>query len=141
MAIKLPIDLSILSQQALEQVAAQLPGRASRASNALRNSIMEVLSGERSGKTYRRPTGGTYVASAPGEPPAWRTGTLAKSWRPIIYGENHQNPAIESNVQYAWLDEGSPGGKIKPRPYEQKTIDAAMPEIEAIYSEPFDLDL
>lgn len=139
--MKIPIDLSGLADKAIQQIANELPDRADLASNELRNAVMEVLGGPRSGKVYRKPTGGKYRASAPGEPPAWRLGTLAKSWRVVTYGENNQNPAIESSVSYAWLDKGSPGGMIKPRPYADKTIETAMPEVEKIYSEPFDLDL
>lgn len=162
--MKIPIDLSGLADKAVQQVANELPDRAVRASNELRNAVMEVLSGPRSGRVYKKPGtygkrmskqtksllsdygkklrgGQLYRASAPGEPPAWRTGTLARSWRGVTYGENSQNPAVESEISYAWLDEGSPGGMIKPRPYFQKTIETAMPEVEKIYSEPFDFDL
>lgn len=139
--MKIPIDLSGLADEAIQQVANELPARADLASNELRNAVMDVLDGPRSGKVYRKPAGGKYRASAPGEPPAWRMGTLAKSWRKVTYGENNQNPAIESSVSYAWLDNGSPGGMIKPRPYADKTIEVAMPEVGKIYSEPFDLDL
>lgn len=139
--MKIPIDLSGLADAAIQQIADELPDRAYRASNEIRNAVMEVLSGTRSGRVYYKPAGGKYKASSPGEPPAWRTGDLAKSWRGITYGADNQNPAIESDVSYAWLNDGSPGGMIKPRPYFQKTIETAMPEVEKIYSEPFDLDL
>ncbi len=118
-------------------VRRQLPSRAFRAANELRNASLEVLAGSRSGRTYRSPLGGSYTASAPGEPPAVRTGALRSLWRPTASGVGGINPAIETDVPYAWLDEGSPGGMIKPRPYVKKVVEMAMPEIDAIYSEPY----
>lgn len=56
----------------------------------------------------------------------------------LDWQQDYSNFLAES---YAWLDKGSPGGMIKPRPYADKTIETAMPEVEKIYSEPFDLDL
>lgn len=45
-------------------------------SKAWGNASLYVLRGKRSGKVYRVPnTGKTYRASAPGEPPAVRSGT------------------------------------------------------------------
>lgn len=116
----------------------ELPSRAVRASMELHNAAIETFQGGgRSGRTYRKPSGGTYVASAPGEVPAWRTGTLATHWEPKQSGPGGINPTIETSVPYAWLDEGSPGGMIAPRPYVQKIVETAMPQIEAIYAEPY----
>ncbi len=114
------------------QIRNELPARAARASIELRNASLEVLSGARSGRTY-----GGHTASAPGEPPAVRSGALRKSWKPVASGAGGVNPAIESNIPYAWLDGGSPGGKIKPRPYVKPIQEMAMPAIEAIYAEPY----
>ena len=51
-----------------------------RAVNTVRNTTLETLSGSRSGRTYRVPgTSRTYVASAPGEPPAQATSRLRQS--------------------------------------------------------------
>lgn len=133
------IDIVGAVKDAVNQVNAELPVRAASAANELRNASLEVLRGQRSGRTYKTPAGGSYTASAPGESPAVRTGTLRRSWRPVQYGANHQNPAIESNVPYAWLDKGSPKGMIKPRPYAQKIIDMAKPKVEAIYAAPFNV--
>lgn len=84
----------------------------------------------KSGKISKR----HYVASSPGEPPAVRTGTLRRSFRSIV--TDGQNPAIESNVEYAsYLENGT--SKMAPRPYAEKTVNLAMPKIEAIYNEPW----
>lgn len=113
------------------------------ASHELRNASLEVLRGKRGGRLYRRAGyKRRYRASAPGEPPAVRTGTLRRSWRPLYIGDERQNPAIESSVPYAdYMEDGTPGGKIAPRPYEEKIKEKAMPKIREIYGEPFDLNL
>ena len=49
---------------------------------------------------------------------------------------------IESSVPYAdYMENGTPGGKIAPRPFAERIIEKARPKIEAIYDEPFDLNL
>jgi hypothetical protein len=50
------------------------------AGSVVRTKTLEVLSGQRSGREYRKPgTKKTYIASAPGEPPAVRFGRLRTS--------------------------------------------------------------
>jgi hypothetical protein len=134
------IDLAGISSQVLNQVNAELPARAASASQSLRNASLEILRGQRGGRTYRKPGGGVYTASAPGEPPAVRSGRLRGSWRPVQFGASHQNPAIESNVPYTgYMENGTPGGMIAPRPFAEKIVEKARPEVEAIYSMPFNI--
>jgi hypothetical protein len=48
-------------------------------------SLMEVLSGPRSGKVYKVPmTGKKYTASAPGEAPAQASGTLRVTYKYML---------------------------------------------------------
>ena len=133
------IDLSGISSKVVNQVNAELPARAAAASQKLRNASLLVLRGKRSGKQYKKPSGKPYTASAPGEPPAVRTGTLRRNWRPVQHGANHQNPAIETNVPYTgYLEQGT--SKMAPRPFEQKIIEKAKPKVEAIYAQPYDIN-
>ena len=85
----------------------------------------------------------TYTASAPGEPPALRFGTLQKSFKRRTYadkiGSNLVVHAItESDLQvngYLLGDLLENGTKrIAPRPFKQKTIDAALPKITQIFA-------
>ena len=122
----------------VSQVEAQLPARATRCSIALKNASMEVLSGPRSGRSYRKPNGGTYIASAPGEPPAARTTTLQGSFSPIQAGPNVA--AIETSVNYAArLESGS--GRMAARPYRQRIIEAAAPAVEQIMNGPYSVGI
>ena len=59
------------------------------------------------------------------------------SWGMKATGDGKGNYAagIYTDVPYAEkLDEGTPGGKIAPRPYKQRIIDAAKPRVIQIFS-------
>ena len=117
--------------------------RGVRAVNAIRNAELEVLKGQRSGKVYRKPfSKATYTASAPGEPPARRTGNLRMHWNGQVKSENSSGGGVaiiaelESQEPYAGiLDNGT--SKMAARPFTEKIKEKAMPEIQRIYSEPY----
>lgn len=123
-------------------VSRQVVSRATRAVNALRNAELEVLRGQRSGKRYiKYPYRSTYTASAPGEPPARRTGNLRLHWNGTVETSTNGNgvevkAVLESQEGYAaYLDEGT--SKMAARPFKEKIIEKAKPSIEKIYSEPY----
>lgn len=117
--------------------------RGVRAVNAIRNAELEVLKGQRSGRVYRKPfSRATYTASAPGEPPARRTGNLRMHWNGQVKSENASSGGVaivaelESQESYAgYLDSGTP--KMAARPFVEKIKEKATPEIQKIYSEPY----
>lgn len=117
--------------------------RGVRAVNAIRNAELEVLKGQRSGKVYRKPySKATYTASAPGEPPARRTGNLRMHWNGQVKSENSSSGGVaiiaelESQESYAgYLENGT--SKMAARPFSDKIKEEAMPEIQRIYSEPY----
>lgn len=126
----------------VDQINFEVKSRAFRAANELRNSALTILRGQRSGRVYRRPfSSSKYTASAPGEPPAVRSGDLRRSWRQKTASEGTGKgltvkPAITTDVKYApILDDGS--GKMTSRPIEEPVIEAAKPRIKQIYSEPY----
>lgn len=147
----------------VDKINFEAKSRAFRAATELRNSALTVLRGQRSGRVYRRPfSSSKYTASAPGEPPAVRSGDLRRNWRQRTASESTGKgltvkPAIATEVKYApILDEGFDGEvekKIKkkdgstkttqyhltiaPRPFEEPIIEDAKPRIKAIYSEPY----
>ena len=131
-------DMQKRIQQTVKETNNLAKSCAVRASNELRNAALNVLRGQRSGRVYKKPhTKATYTASAPGEPPAVRTGMLRMSWGTKATGDGKGNYAagIYTDVPYAEkLDEGTPGGKIAPRPYKQRIIDAAKPRVIQIFS-------
>lgn len=143
----------------------QMSSRAYRAANELRNASQLVLRGQRSGRRYTVPGTGRmtynkrkhtakityrkYTASAPGEPPAVRTGAFRMSWTPKAYTQS-SNPAqfsvvsqVESrqrtdNGKYLLgeiLENGT--GRMAPRPHQQEIQTKALPQIMKIYNEPY----
>ena len=117
--------------------------RGVRAVNAIRNAELEVLKGQRSGRVYRKPhMKATYTASAPGEPPARRTGNLRMHWNGQVKSENASGGGVaivaelQSQEPYAGnLENGT--SKMAARPFVEKIKEEATPEIQKIYSEPY----
>lgn len=144
------ITYSIAPDVAIEEVVnsirQQVEARSYRAANELRNSALEVLRGQRSGRTYRVPGKKVYyTASAPGEPPAVRTGLFRISWQPSAhYWYGSYISRVESdkrtdNGKYLLgeiLEDGT--SRMAPRPYQDRILEDAEPKIERIYSAPYD---
>ena len=114
-----------------------------RASRELRSAALRVLSGRRSGRTYRVPyTQANYRASAPGEAPAARTGTLMKSWNTFdrFFGivdrgrstVGRYSSGIQTNVPYAELLENGTS-RMAARPFRERIIRQASPRIGDIF--------
>ena len=125
------------------QINQQVKSRGTRVKNALRNAELEVLKGKRSGRKYRKPDSKRrYTASAPGEPPARRGGTLRLNWTGGVESQNTSGNTvkvtayIESNTPYAsYLENGT--AKMEPRPYVDRIREKAQPEIEKIVNEDY----
>jgi hypothetical protein len=149
------MDIIGPAQQIYQSIEKEAQRRSYQASNELRNASLRVLRGQRSGRRYRVPfTRGNYLknrkrtrrhavwytASAPGEPPAVRTGTLRNSWWPRP--RSHRTAAgrtiyaaVFSPVKYAYFLEAGKG--MAPRPFVDRIKQMAMPRISAIYRRPY----
>ena len=150
---KASVEIKRMVAQSVEDIKHKVKSRSYRAAVKIRNASNEVLSGTRSGKTYRMPNSkSTYQASAPGEPPAVRTGHFRQSWSEKVYAEETAkgitvHSAIESNQKVgkgyllgAILEGGTKKGKkrlMKPRPYQKRVKEKALPEIKSIYKAPY----
>lgn len=121
----------------------QVVSRATRALNALRNAELEVLKGQRGGRVYRKyPYKSTYTASAPGEPPARRTGALRLHWNGKVEtaaaksGVTNVVIVLESETHYAgYLEHGT--SKMAARPFHDRIVEKATPEITKIYGQSY----
>lgn len=148
----------------VEGINRKVASRGVRAVNALRNAELEVLKGQRSGRVYKKPGthgkaskatkkllgdyghtlrgGQLYRASAPGEPPARRTGALRMHWNGHVESKSVSGngivitAALESGEKYAGILENGTGN-MAPRPFVEKIKEKAMPEIRKIYSKPY----
>lgn len=137
----------------------QMEGRAWKAALALRNSSQLVLRGQRSGRRYKVPgtfrrqrdktdgkmkNGRYYTASAPGEPPAVRTGTFRNSWQPTsLVSDERYISKIESDVKTdngkhtlgEVLENGT--SRMAPRPHHDRILQHAERTIVRIYEQPY----
>lgn len=135
--------LKIAVDDAVKKVNREAASRGVRAVNAIRNAELEVLRGKRSGRVYRKPhTKSHYTASAPGEPPARRTGNLRLNWNGTVESSItgsclRVTAVLESQERYStYLENGT--RRMAPRPFKQPISEKAMPEIERIYHEKYD---
>ncbi len=100
-----------------------------------REATVELLSGMRTGKLYKKPgTNVWYRASAPGEPPAVMFGDLRRSIKPEV-------EVVARVVKSKWgsdmlkaprLEAGDLSVNLKPRPFIEPSIKKAWPKIERI---------
>lgn len=135
--------LKIAVDDTVKKVNKEAASRGVRAVNAIRNAELEVLRGKRSGRIYRKPhSKARYTASAPGEPPARRTGNLRLNWNGTVESSStgsgiKVSAVLESQERYStYLENGT--RRMAPRPFKQPISEKAMPEIERIYHEKYD---
>ena len=149
-------EIDVIVNKTVEEIEQKAKQRGYEAANVLTNEVKKVLSGQRSGRVYKvnktgekpqnskkgrrksKKGGVVYTASAPGEPPALRFGTLQKSFKRRTYGDKIGNNLLihvitESDLQVNGyllgdlLENGTE--RISPRPFKQKTIEVALPKV------------
>lgn len=127
-----------------DDIERQMMSRAYQAAQALKKAELQVLRGQGGGRRYRvSGTGASYTASAPGQPPAVRTGAYRSSYAPRSEQKsgNVYRSLIESGLSVnGWnlgnlLENGT--SKMAPRPHDERIIQKALPEISRIYNRPF----
>ncbi len=150
MSVKISYSIKpdVAIEQAVQSIRQQVEARSYQAANEIRNSTLEILRGQRNGRRYRVPGKRVYyTASAPGEPPAVRTGLFRISWKPTALKEGDtyisrvESDRRTDNGKFLLgeiLEQGTPGGRMAPRPYQDKILEHAEPAIVRIYSAPYD---
>ena len=145
-----------ITDEITSQIRAQMQSRSYRAANELRNSALLVLRGQRTGRRYKVPgtyrrqrdpvtgqmkNGRYYTASAPGEPPAVRTGIFRLSWQPeahVVYGSYISRIASDvrtddgNHLLGEVLENGT--ARMAPRPHHDRILEDAEPKIYRIYN-------
>ncbi len=137
------ISLRAILDRNIEHIKRQMPSRCYRGAHKLRNAAVKILGQQGGGRRYYVPgTSRLYTASAPGEPPAARTGTFKNSWQPKVICDGASFISrIESNVNVnghnlgELLENGT--SRMAPRPHHDRIKQQALPEIVRIYSEPY----
>ena len=144
-------------ERIVEHIKEEMGRRTYSAANELRNAAILTLRGQRSGRRYKVPgtysrqrdktdgkmkRGRYYTASAPGEPPAMRTGLFRMSWQPSARIEDGlYTSMIESSLMVGTknkyllgeiLEDGT--SKMAPRPYQELILNRAVAKIKRIYS-------
>ena len=144
------------------QAGQEVQNRGYSASTQLKNAANHVLRGERHGRRYKVPGtyrlqmdkvagkkrhGRYYTASAPGEPPAVRTGMFRARWSQRtraedlgggecnVYGSIVHYQRVNGRLLGEILEEGT--RNMAPRPYKQRIIDQALPKVIKIYKKPY----
>ena len=156
------IDVPNLNQivnEYTDRVRTQMEARSFKVANELQTAAQLVLRGQRSGRRYKVPgtyrrqrdktdgkmkNGRYYTASAPGEPPAVRTGAFRMSWQPsahVVFGSyisRIESDTRTDNGKYN-LGELLEGGtsRMAPRPFEERIVEKAKNKIQRIYNEPY----
>lgn len=154
--------LDVAVKDFTDTVKHEMERRSYLAANEMRNASQLVLRGQRSGRRYKVPgtyrrqkdtgelkfykarNGRYYTASAPGEPPAVRTGAFRLSWQPsahVVFGSYISR--IESDVKTdngkynlgELLENGT--SRMAPRPFEEPIMERAKNKIMRIYNQPF----
>lgn len=152
-------SLEEIAQTVTTQVKHEMERRSYLAANELRNAALMVLRGQRSGRRYKVPgtfrrqrdkvtgkmrNGRYYTASAPGEPPAVRTGTFRNSWQPTArvvmgsYISRIESDARTDNGRHNLgeiLENGT--SRMAPRPHHDLILKKAEPKIYRIYNDPY----
>ncbi len=153
-------SLEEIAKTVTTEITQQMERRSYLAANELRNSSLLVLRGQRSGRRYTVPGTGrvkynkrnktatiTYKkspASAPGEPPAVRTGAFRLSWKPSAhkilgsYISRIESDARTDNGRHNLgeiLENGT--GRMAPRPHHERIMKHAEPKILKIYDQPY----
>lgn len=135
-------DISVEVAKKVQAIGQQMKSRAVRASRALKNAELQVLRGQGGGRKCKKAyKNAYYTASAPGNPPAVRTGKLRSSFRPVSgtsAGALSVKVAIETDTHYAgYLEHGT--SKMAARPYVEKIKQQAEPEITSIFNAPYNV--
>lgn len=128
-------DIEIIVKDMVAEINQAALSRATRGLNIMRNTTLEVLGHDGSGRRY-----GRHVASSPGSPPAPDTGNLRRNWQgQVVAGASGVGNGVrivmrlKSKVPYQiFLEKGT--RKMAPRPHVKRIEDKARPQVAALFA-------
>lgn len=151
-------EIKFLKEDIEDLIIAHMMRAGTMGAFELKNASMLVLRGQRHGRRYNVPGTGRvtynkraktakityqkYTASAPGEPPAVRTGAFRLGWYPqtkISDGGKSVSSRIRNSQRVGKnkillgeiLEKGT--GRMAPRPYQEQVLSKALPKIRRYY--------
>lgn len=126
MSFSFNVQYNYRGREVEEQIRRGVRANLTAAAIIWHGAVIQELTGPRSGRMYQIPgTAQKYTASAPGEPPASRTGDLRTSYRFQVQDEYAE---IGSPLDYApMLEYGT--RKMAPRPHLMPAFQKARAQI------------
>ena len=91
--------------------------------DVIRETKRFIINGPKTGRVY-----GRHQASAPGEPPATRTGRLARSGDFKV--RNWQEMTVGETAEYADFLENGTRGRIAPRPHLIRAVNSKARDLQ-----------
>lgn len=128
------VELVFHTKEVIRTIENMAFKRMLEAANEVRNTVLETLSGSRSGRTYKVPgTRRTYTASAPGQPPAVATARLRQSVKTSIEVENRAVVGkVGTDLEYGKaLEFGTKN--MAARPWLKRSFDESMDKVKGIF--------
>ena len=121
------------SKSAKQHIRTVSQQKIQQATHIVHASVLDTLSGNRSGQVYDHPSNNTtYKASAPGEPPASPTGELIQSIQSTVVSTNTSDiGTVGSTSDIAPILENG-ALNMAPRPFIGPSFDRATPQLRQI---------
>jgi len=129
------IKLTFHNKEIIKNLEQEGVKRMLQAVNEVRNTTLETLSGNRTGRTYRVPgTQRFYTASAPGEAPASATGELRQSVSTAVEGEGRTVVGYvgTNKIQGKMTEYGT--RNMAPRPWLRVSFEKSLDAVKTILS-------
>jgi len=123
------IKLKLNTKELFQKLDQEAPKKMFEAATEVRNTVLQTLSGARSGRTYRVPgTQRNYTASAPGQAPATVTSELRQSIQASVEGKGRSVLGkVKATARHALpLEFGTRRMAARPflKPSFEKSLDA-----------------
>lgn len=137
MGIKVKFESKV--PQAMRAMSGELEHRMHSAVEMVKDHVEQnKLAGDRSGRIYRIPgTRKTYTASAPGEPPASRTGELRQHIGTKVEQRGRKiSGQVGTDVEHGtFLEKGT--RDILPRPWLEPSFEETQGQLISIFTRPY----
>ncbi len=131
----MPVELVVEEHfdEAIAKIDNTAKDRMAQAVDEVRNTTLNTLSGQRSGRIYRVPgTQRYYTASAPGEPPAVQLGDLRRSVKTEVEQEGMVGFVGTDLLKGPMLEFGT--RHIAPRPWLRISFEKSLDKVKEIFT-------